>query len=161
MVLQLPDKDSYKNFIEYCSRNRNKDIFSIFNKEDPYDKTTVFDFIDNHWIDYTYSNIEKVIRSDLYKGDGTIEYRIAYICVELNLLHALPNGNKRTSIFVMWILLFLNFSSNTANNIGNILTNMDSEYIYNFAKHIASEGAKSRERNIQDLTQYLKNLSQQ
>ena len=149
-------KDITKEYIEavvdFCKEYKGFRFISYLHAQDPYDKTTVFDFIDNDWFDYVFSNIEKVAKSDLYKGDGTIEYRIAYICVEINLLHKLPNGNKRTSILVLWILLFLNF------NIEDKILKIKENDLYNIAKKIASEGTINREQNIQYLKEYITKL---
>lgn len=119
-------------------------------RRDPDDTTTVFDFIDDFWFEYVYSNIEKVAKSDLYKGDGTVEYKIAYICTEINLLHQLPNGNKRSSILVLWILVFLNCEDK--------VTKLNPDRLYNLAKVIAREGTQHRQRNIKRLQDYITSL---
>ena len=122
-------------------------IKSIIGEVDKDDKTNVFDIIDEHpyWFDYVFSNIEKV-GSDLYNGDGSIEHRIAYVCVELNILHTLPNANKRTSLLCLYILCEIN----------NIDIVHDKDCLYDFALRVADKGNTSRMEHIEELREYLK-----
>ena len=147
----FPDKDVFIVLLyDYSNEfyNENNSIWSKFFTIDPYDNTSVFDFIDDNWIDYTYSNIQNVILSDLYKGDGSIEYRIAYIAVNLCLLHSLPNGNKRTALLVMFLLL-------VHNGLDKPL-GLDFTIYYDFVKKVATEGVDGRVENIEELTDILK-----
>ncbi len=122
----------------------------IFGTEDDNDKTLVFDYINEEWFEYVYSNIEKVYKSNLYAGDGSVLYKIAFICIDINLLHRLPNGNKRSSLLVLFILLM--------DRMGRDFPfSLDWKYMYTFSKKVAEKGNKNREENIEELRKYLEN----
>lgn len=122
-----------------------KDTFDRASEDD---QTSVFDYIDDEWFEYSYSNIQKVAENDYYSGDGSVEYKVAYITVELNLLHALVNGNKRTSLLVLFALLHFNDLRDAIDK--------DWEVYYQAAKKIATGGNAKREESIADLCQLLK-----
>ena len=68
-------------------------IKNYFGEKDENDKTLVFDYINDNWFNYIFENIKK-IADNSYLTDQTIEYKISYICVEINLLHKLTNAKK-------------------------------------------------------------------
>lgn len=140
--LCLSDEEvEFKSLVKWL-----KSIFSSPKTDS--DQTSVFDYIDDAWFDYVYSNIEKVATSDYHAGDDTVEHKIAYICVNLNLLHGLPNANKRTSLLALFILLGFNGLHEALN--------ADWEIYYDIAKEIASKGNEKRDDSIIKLRELLK-----
>ena len=122
-----------------------------FNQPDPDDKTTVFDYIDEEWLTLVYQKIEAVMSSDLYGGDGSFEHRLAYLCVTINLAHAFTNGNKRSSLLVLVILI----AYARPDDLFVTLTKHRNE-MYKTAKAIASGGESARDDNIIKLRDCLK-----
>ena len=144
-----PSKEQLLGVVDLIKKHSEKELRVAFGTRDPHDKTLVFDYIDEHWIEYIYSEIEKVAKSDLFNGDGSIEHRIAYITININLLHKLANANKRSSLLTFFILMLYNHKDSK-------LYSKDWEYYYEFAKKIAVEGVEKMEQNIIELREFLK-----
>ena len=120
-------------------------------KPDPDDKTTVFDYIDEEWLTLVYQKIETVMSSDLYRGDGSFEHRLAYLCVTINLSHSFANGNKRSSLLVLVVLI----AYARPDDLFLSLTSRRNE-MYKTAKAIARGGESARDDNIVKLRELLK-----
>ena len=150
MELHYPSsKEQLLVDVDLIKEYSKKEFLVPFGIRDPHDETLVFDYIDEHWIEYIYSEIEKVAKSDLFNGDGSIEHKIAYITININLLHKLENANKRSSLLTFFILMLYNHKNSK-------LYSKDWEHYYEFAKKIAREGVEKREQNIIELREFLK-----
>ena len=145
------DLEEVVNIIEEMSKKDSSLLQRIFNSRDKDDKTVVFDYVDDYWFDSIHSDMAKVSGSSLYDGDGTIEYKIAYICIDINLLHRFPNGNKRSSLLALFVLLHWNYQRHT-------IIRLDWNKLYDMAKKISKEGAEGREKNIDALKECLQSV---
>ena len=143
----IPTRESLKKGVLSTSEfiKNNRSFFSrVFSQYGP----EPLAYIDEDWYDKIHSKIENVLSSDLYKGDGTLEHRIAYISVDINLRHEFTDGNKRSSLFV---LLFLSIINDIDPNIMH-----EENGLYNFTKKVAREGGENRDKNIIMLREMLK-----
>ena len=124
-------------------------VRSIFGNPDPHDKTTVFDYVDEEWIDIIHGQIKSVAENSWFNGDGSVEHKIAYICVDINTAHRFGNGNKRSSLLVLLILI-------RYNNLWDRIAGENADTLYKVSKKIAKEGGDWRDENITTLRECLK-----
>ncbi len=153
MDFTYPPKDEMRVRIEkiknLCEKEKDSFLARMFASPDPHDKTVVFDYIDDEWIDTVHGKIQSVAESSMYNGDGTVEHRIAYICVDINTAHRFGNGNKRSSLLTLLLLLIYN-------DMWERIRMTNDTDIYNLAKKIAREGSAGRDNNIIALRECLK-----
>ena len=155
----FPNKEAFSEAVHYfedlCNNDNKEPLASAvqdwFNQPDPDDKTTVFDYIDEEWLTLVYQKIETVMSSDLYRGDGSFEHRLAYLCVTINLSHSFANGNKRSSLLVLVVLI----AYARPDDLFLSLTSRRNE-MYKTAKAIARGGESARDDNIVKLRELLK-----
>ena len=155
----FPDQEAFTKLVYYfeglCAYKGDGLLAGViqdwFSSPDPDDKTTVFDYIDEEWLTLVHQKIKAVMSSDLYRGDGSFEHRLAYLCVTINLAHSFANGNKRSSLLVLLMLSFFADPSGLFVSVAKKQKEM-----YKTAKAIARLGESARDDNIVKLRELLK-----
>ena len=122
-------------------------ILEVSQEGDEYDNTNAFDFIDDEWFDEMYSKVELILRGSWYVGDGSFEHRVASVMVAINVGHMLQNGNKRSSILVLFVLCLLN---------GSALLDCSKDAILDLAKNVAKAGNDKKEDSVSMVREFLK-----
>ncbi len=96
--------------------------------------------VDQNWIDRVHQEMAALSHNEYFE-DGSAEYKIAYLAVNLTLLHIFADGNKRTGLLTLACML-------TYNNMEGALA-VSSETYFSTFKKIADDGTAGREENIQ------------
>ena len=102
------------------------------------------DFIDDNWYKVILEKISYELDNPYTKND--IYHRLARICVNINLAHEFPNGNKRSSIFAFLIVSMKN----------GIHFRITEQEIYEMSKEIAEKGSAERDYSIDKLEEILR-----
>ena len=149
---QLLDRESLKIIVfrirEYCAgeEKSKSGILTILSRRDEYDKTNVFDFVDDEWFDLMYGKIELIMGSSWYAGDGSYEHRVAEVMVAINVGHILRNGNKRSATLVLLVLCVWNNASLACSE----------DEIHDLALEVAQGGNDKKEESVVRVREFLK-----